>query len=461
MRRNGRQGVAYLLEEGMTVLDPHTMDPVPWDGETMGEIMFRGNITMKGYLKNPKATEEAFRGGWFHSGDLAVMQPDGYVKIKDRSKDVIISGGENISSQEVEDVLFGHPAVMLAAVVAQPDPKWGETPCAFVELKEGASATEAEIIEFCRERMARFKVPRSVVFGPLPKTSTGKIQKFLLRERGEEPQRHRVEPAMTHDARRIGALPGPHGFHRMRWVEWGDRDNPRVLVCAHGLTRCGRDFDYLAERMADAYRVVCPDIAGRGRSDWLADKADYGYPVYCADIAAMLAAIGAESVDWVGTSMGGILGMLLAAHPRTPVGKLVLNDVGCVVPKAALERIATYVGRDPAFESLEALEAAMRSVSPFGSLTPAQWGHLAIHVARRDAAGKWRFRYDPGIAAAFKAGPLADVDLRAVLAGRARAGPRRCAASSRTSSRRRSTRRCSRGRAPRGSSCPARDTRRC
>jgi pimeloyl-ACP methyl ester carboxylesterase len=204
----------------------------------------------------------------------------------------------------------------------------------------------------------------------------------------------------------------PHGFHRMRWVEWGDRDNPRVLVCAHGLTRCGRDFDFLAARMADAYRVVCPDIAGRGQSDWLAAKADYGYPVYCADIAAMLAALGAESVDWVGTSMGGILGMLLAAHPRTPVGKLVINDVGCVVPKIALERIATYVGRDPAFDSLEALEAAMRSVSPFGELSPMQWRHLAEHVSRRDDDGRWRFRYDPGIAAPFKAGPIADVDLR-------------------------------------------------
>jgi fatty-acyl-CoA synthase len=183
VRRNGRQGVAYLLEEDMSVRDPETMRPVPADGETMGEIMFRGNITMKGYLKNPPATAEAFRGGWFHSGDLAVMQPDGYVKIKDRSKDVIISGGENISSQEVEDVLHGHPAVMLAAVVAQPDPKWGETPCAFIELKEGASASAEEIIEFCRARMARFKAPRAVVFGPLPKTSTGKIQKYLLRER--------------------------------------------------------------------------------------------------------------------------------------------------------------------------------------------------------------------------------------------------------------------------------------
>ncbi|HQY47339.1 MAG TPA: alpha/beta hydrolase [Usitatibacteraceae bacterium] len=205
---------------------------------------------------------------------------------------------------------------------------------------------------------------------------------------------------------------GPRGFHRMRWVEWGDRGNPRVLVCVHGLTRCGRDFDYLAERLADSYRVVCPDIAGRGRSDWLADKADYGYPQYCADLAAMLAAIGAESVDWVGTSMGGILGMILAAQPRTVVGRLVLNDVGCVVPKAALERIATYVGREVSFDTLEALEAAMRMVSPFGSLTAAQWGHLAIHVARRDEAGRWRFRYDPGIAAPFQAGPLADLDLR-------------------------------------------------
>jgi fatty-acyl-CoA synthase len=185
VRRNGRQGVAYLLEEGMAVMDPETMQPVPADGETMGEIMFRGNITMKGYLRNPAATEEAFRGGWFHSGDLAVMHPDGYVKIKDRSKDVIISGGENISSQEVEDVLHGHPAVMLAAVVAQPDPKWGETPCAFVELKEGATATGEELIDFCRARMARFKAPKSVVFGALPRTSTGKIQKFLLRERAK------------------------------------------------------------------------------------------------------------------------------------------------------------------------------------------------------------------------------------------------------------------------------------
>jgi fatty-acyl-CoA synthase len=181
--RNGRQGVRYTCQEAMTVLDPETMQPVPWDAETMGEIMFRGNITMKGYLKNPKATAEAFAGGWFHSGDLAVMQPDGYVKIKDRSKDVIISGGENISSLEVEDVLYRHPAVLAAAVVAQPDPKWGETPCAFVEVKPGGSVTEADLIEHCRAHLARFKAPRAVVFGELPKTSTGKIQKFILRER--------------------------------------------------------------------------------------------------------------------------------------------------------------------------------------------------------------------------------------------------------------------------------------
>jgi fatty-acyl-CoA synthase len=174
--------VRYLMEEGLAVMDPATMREVPADGETMGEIMFRGNITMKGYLKNAKATEEAFAGGWFHSGDLAVMQPDGYVKIKDRSKDIIISGGENISSLEVEDVLYRHPAVLAAAVVAKPDPKWGETPCAFVEVKPGVQVTGHELIEHCRAHLARFKAPRAVVFGVLPKTSTGKIQKFVLRQ---------------------------------------------------------------------------------------------------------------------------------------------------------------------------------------------------------------------------------------------------------------------------------------
>jgi 3-(methylthio)propionyl---CoA ligase len=183
--RNGRQGVRYLMEEGVTVMDPETMQPVPADGETMGEIMFRGNITMKGYLKNRNATLEAFAGGWFHSGDLAVLQSDGYVKIKDRSKDIIISGGENISSLEVEDVLYRHPAVQAAAVVAKPDGKWGETPCAFVEVKPGAKVTERELIEHCRAYLARFKAPRAVVFGALPKTSTGKIQKFVLRQQAK------------------------------------------------------------------------------------------------------------------------------------------------------------------------------------------------------------------------------------------------------------------------------------
>ncbi|MGO9016219.1 MAG: acyl-CoA synthetase [Dissulfurispiraceae bacterium] len=184
-RLNGRQGVRYPVEEGVTVMHPLTMKPVPQDGETIGEIMFRGNIVMKGYLKNPKATQEAFAGGWFHSGDLAVMYPDGYIKIKDRSKDVIISGGENISSLEVEDVLYQHPAVLAAAVVAQADTKWGETPCAFVELKQGAKTSESEIIEFCRQHLARFKVPKCIVFGELPRTSTGKVQKYILRQRAK------------------------------------------------------------------------------------------------------------------------------------------------------------------------------------------------------------------------------------------------------------------------------------
>jgi len=181
-RLNARQGVNYHLQRGVAVMDPHTMQPVPLDGETMGEIMFRGNITMKGYLKNPKATQEAFAGGWFHSGDLAVAYPDGYCKIKDRSKDIIISGGENISSIEVEDVLYRHPAVLAAAVVAKPDAKWGETPCAFVELKAGAQVTEQDIVAHCKAHLAGFKVPKAVVFGELPKTSTGKIQKFELRK---------------------------------------------------------------------------------------------------------------------------------------------------------------------------------------------------------------------------------------------------------------------------------------
>jgi fatty-acyl-CoA synthase len=180
--RNGRQGVAAPMQQEVAVLDPRTLEPVPADGATVGEIFFRGNVVMKGYLRNPSATEEAFEGGWFHTGDLAVLHPDGYMKITDRSKDVIISGGENISSLEVEEALHRHPAVLLAAVVARPDANWGEVPCAFVELKEGNETTEVELVKFCRLLLPHFKVPKCVIFGALPKTSTGKIQKFLLRE---------------------------------------------------------------------------------------------------------------------------------------------------------------------------------------------------------------------------------------------------------------------------------------
>jgi fatty-acyl-CoA synthase len=182
-RLNGRQGVRYALQEGMTVLDPQTMAETPADGQAMGEIMFRGNIVMKGYLKNPTATAKAFEGGWFHTGDLAVMEPDRYVKIRDRSKDIIISGGENISSLEVEDALYRHPAVMACAVVARPDPKWGETPLAYVELKPGSQVGAAELVAHCKGLLAGYKVPRDIRFEPIPKTSTGKIQKFQLRER--------------------------------------------------------------------------------------------------------------------------------------------------------------------------------------------------------------------------------------------------------------------------------------
>ncbi|HRB84226.1 MAG TPA: AMP-binding protein, partial [Acinetobacter johnsonii] len=183
---HSRQGVPYPLQDGMKVLDPDTMQPVPHDGQTMGEIMFRGNIVMKGYLKNPEATAEAFAGGWFHTGDLAVCQPDGYAKITDRSKDVIISGGENISSLEVEEILYQHPAILTAAVVAKPDPRWQEVPCAFIELKAGKETTPEEIIEFCKQHLARFKVPKDVVITEIPKTSTGKLQKFVLRDWAKE-----------------------------------------------------------------------------------------------------------------------------------------------------------------------------------------------------------------------------------------------------------------------------------
>jgi fatty-acyl-CoA synthase len=181
-QKKARQGVRYVPLEDLSVIDPATMTPVPPDGETLGEVMFRGNVVMKGYLKNKKATEEALAGSWFHSGDLGVMHPDVYIQLKDRSKDIIISGGENISSIELEDVLCKHPAVQDAAVVAKPDERWGETPCAFIELKPGKTATAEEIIAYCRERLAGYRAPRFVVFEELPKTSTGKVQKFILRE---------------------------------------------------------------------------------------------------------------------------------------------------------------------------------------------------------------------------------------------------------------------------------------
>lgn len=177
-----RQGVKYHMLEDLCIMDPETMTPVPADGETMGEVMFKGNNVMKGYLKNTKTTTESMSGGWFHSGDLGVLHPDGYIQLKDRSKDIIISGGENISSIEVESALYGHPDVIAAAVVARPDEKWGETPCAFLEMKSGSTATEDEIIAFCKDNLASFKCPKTVIFQELPKTSTGKIQKFILRD---------------------------------------------------------------------------------------------------------------------------------------------------------------------------------------------------------------------------------------------------------------------------------------
>jgi fatty-acyl-CoA synthase len=184
--KKARQGVCYPVLEALDVIDPESMRPVPRDGETLGEVMFRGNVVMKGYLKNKTATAKEFSGGWFHSGDLGVMHPDGYIQLKDRSKDIIISGGENISSIEVEDALYKHPAVQVVAVVAKPDDKWGETPCAFVELKPGVSATAEELIAWCRKHLAAYKCPRFIVFETVPKTSTGKIQKFKLRDMAKE-----------------------------------------------------------------------------------------------------------------------------------------------------------------------------------------------------------------------------------------------------------------------------------
>ena len=204
---------------------------------------------------------------------------------------------------------------------------------------------------------------------------------------------------------------GLHGFHRIAYAEWGGADNPRVVICVHGLTRNGRDFDALAAALEPKRRVLCPDVVGRGRSDWLTHKQDYGYPLYLADMAALIARGGAEQVDWVGTSMGGLIGMMLAAQPNTPIRRLVVNDVGPLIPKSALERLSLYVGKDPRFPSFEALEQYIRLVSaPFGPLTDAQWHHLTEHTARRYEDGTFGVAYDPAIGNAF-AGPFEDVSL--------------------------------------------------
>jgi pimeloyl-ACP methyl ester carboxylesterase len=206
----------------------------------------------------------------------------------------------------------------------------------------------------------------------------------------------------------------PAGFHEMAYVEWGDPANPRVLVCVHGLTRCGRDFDFLAAALADRYRVVCPDIVGRGRSDWLADKSLYDMPQYCADLVTLLARVDAETVHWLGTSMGGLIGMVLASRERTPISRLVLNDVGPVVTAASIARIGEFLGNVPRFASVEDAEACVRLVSaPFGPLTDAQWRHLTVHTLRQDADGMFRFAYDPGLAEPFRrsSGEGRDVEL--------------------------------------------------
>lgn len=205
---------------------------------------------------------------------------------------------------------------------------------------------------------------------------------------------------------------GPHGLHRMAYTEWGDPDNPRVLICVHGLTRNGRDFDDLARALSDHYRVVCPDVVGRGRSDWLGVKSDYGFPLYVADMVTLIARLGAASVHWVGTSMGGLIGMLLASQPHTPITRLVLNDVGPVITAASLRRIGQYVGTAPRFPSMEAAEAYIREVSaPFGPLTDAQWRHLTRYTVR-PVDGAFAMIYDPGIGEVFRQTPLLlDVDL--------------------------------------------------
>lgn len=213
---------------------------------------------------------------------------------------------------------------------------------------------------------------------------------------------------MRHDA--LNCL-GPHGFHRVHYVEWGEHDNPRVVICVHGLTRNGRDFDTLARRLESHYRVICPDVVGRGQSDWLEYPEDYGYPLYLSDMSALIARCAVQSVDWVGTSMGGLIGAMLAAQRGTPIRRLIVNDVGPFVPKAALMRIAAYVGSDPRFPDLHAVDRYLRTVfAPFGRLTDEQWAHLAVHSARKISDTEYGLAYDPRIAHAFKQ-VTSDIDL--------------------------------------------------
>ena len=207
------------------------------------------------------------------------------------------------------------------------------------------------------------------------------------------------------------------GFHRLHYTEWGDPANPRVLVCAHGLTRCGRDFDTLASALADRYRVVCPDVAGRGESEWLAHKADYNYVQYMSDMVALIARVtntGIETLHWMGTSMGGIIGMLLASHANTPITRLVLNDVGSFIPKASLDRIGMYLGVSPRFADFESVVMAVRAVSPFGEMSDDTWRQLTVPLVKQQTDGAWMFRYDPGVGESFAAGAVQDVDLSTV-----------------------------------------------
>ncbi len=201
------------------------------------------------------------------------------------------------------------------------------------------------------------------------------------------------------------------GSHRMHFTDWGDADNPNVLICVHGLTRCSHDYDVLAEAMQDRYRVICPDVVGRGESDWLANKADYSYPQYVSDMVRLIAKSGAKTVHWVGTSMGGIIGMLLASMSQTPIMRMVVNDVGSFIPQASLARIAQYVGREPLFDSVDALIVAVRASSPFGPLTDAEWRALTMPLIKQTPEGQWSFRYDPAIGDAFRTQPIVDVDL--------------------------------------------------